>query len=74
MLGAPRAGTVQLLLASGRRHLAHGKINFNGRGTTGFRLKLPASLKPGRYRLTVSFTPRGGGATVTRTVTIIVVK
>ena len=52
--------------------LAKGAATINA-GTTGYRLALPKKakrLKPGAYKLTVSFKPRTGSDATTRNVTV----
>jgi hypothetical protein len=73
-LTAPAAGSVELTLMKGSRRLARGKLAFGGPGSSGFKMILPASLKPGHYRLKIKFTPRTGKDAATRTITITAVK
>lgn len=65
------AGTVTLTLARGSKRVARGTVRAKRAGTFGVALRLPASLKAGRYALTAAFTA-AGGATVKRTATIVV--
>jgi hypothetical protein len=58
----------------GHRQMAHGKVHFSAAGSAGFKLGLPGSLKPGRYRLNVKFSPKSGRGGGSRIINIIVVR
>ena len=68
---ATGAGAVKLRLLKGKRGVAKGGLKITRAGSVGFRLKLPRSLRAGRYLIEVKWTPTGG-RTVTRTLRLTV--
>jgi plastocyanin len=63
-------GKLTVALALGRKVVARGAATFTRAGRFGFKLKLPAKMKPGKYKLKISFKPAGATKTVTQTLTI----
>ena len=53
-------GRLGLVLKRGPKTLARGGATVTKVGDFGYRLRLPGKLRPGTYRLRVSFTPNGG--------------
>ena len=63
-------GRLTVALALGRKVVARGAATFTRAGRFGFKLKLPAKMKPGKYKLKIGFKPAGATKTVTQTLTI----
>ncbi len=63
-------GRVTVALALARKVVARGAATFTRAGRFGFRLKLPAKMKPGRYKLKISFKPKGSPRAITKTLRI----
>jgi hypothetical protein len=63
-------GKLGVALSLGRKVVARGAATFTRAGRFGFKLKLPARMKPGKYRLKISFKPAGATKTVTKTLRI----
>ena len=63
-------GKLTVGLALGRKVIARGAATFTRAGRFGFKLKLPAKMKPGKYKLKIGFKPAGATKTVTQTLTI----
>jgi plastocyanin len=63
-------GRLTVALALGRKVIARGAATFTRAGRFGFKLKLPATMKPGKYKLKIGFKPAGATKTVTQTLTI----
>jgi hypothetical protein len=57
-------------LALKRKVVARGAATFVRAGIFGFRLKLPARLRPGTYKLKIRFKPKGSSTASTKTVKI----
>ena len=65
-LSSAQAGRVKVALRRGPKVVARGAATFRKAGLFGFKLKLPAKLKPGAYELVVSFKPKGVSKTTTK--------
>jgi plastocyanin len=63
-------GRFQVALALGRKVVARGAATVTRAGRFGFNLKLPAKMKPGRYKLKLSFKPNGSATALTKTLRI----
>jgi PKD repeat protein len=63
-------GRMTVALALGRKVVARGAATFSRAGRFGFRLKLPAKMKPGKYKLKIGFKPAGSTKTFTKTLAI----
>jgi PKD repeat protein len=63
-------GRMTVALALGRKVVARGAATFTRAGRFGFKLKLPAKMKRGRYKLKIGFKPTGSTRTITKTLTI----
>ena len=50
--------------------VARGAATFTRAGRFGFKLKLPAKMKPGKYKLKIGFKPTGSTKTFKKTLTI----
>ncbi len=57
-------------LALGRKVVSRGAATFTRAGRFGFKLKLPAKMKPGKYKLKIAFKPAGSTQTFRKTLTI----
>ena len=57
-------------LALGRKVVSRGAATFTRAGRFGFKLKLPAKMKPGKYKLKIGFKPTGSTQTFKKTLTI----
>ena len=68
------AGSLRVSFLKGAKVVARKSAVFGAGGTYSLKLKLPAKLRPGSYRLKLSFTPRGASKAVGRTVKVKVVK
>lgn len=64
------AGRFTAALALGRKVLARGAVTVTRAGRFGFNLKLPARMKAGRYKLTLSFKPKGSSTALTKVLRI----
>lgn len=53
------AGNVELQLRKGVKRRARARFTVGAPGKLGFSLKLPKGLKPGRYSVSIAFTPKG---------------
>lgn len=69
-LTADTAGAAQFALIRGGRIAAKSGLNVTKPGSLGFKLKLPKRLKPGRYSLKITFTPKGAARASTKTIAI----
>ena len=63
-------GKLTVALALGRKVVARGGATVTRAGRFGFKLKLPAKMKPGKYKLKLGFKPTGSAKTFTKTLTI----
>ncbi len=73
-LTAETAGRATFALVRSGRIAARAGLNITKPGSLGFRLKLPKSLKAGRYSLKISFTPAGATRASVKTIPITLVK
>jgi PKD repeat protein len=73
-LTADTAGRATFALIRSGRIAAQAGINITKPGSLGFKLKLPKSLKAGRYRLKISFTPTGASKASVKTISVTFVK
>ena len=64
------AGRFTAALKLGRKVVARGAVTVTRAGRFGFKLKLPAGMKAGRYKLTLSFKPKGSSTALTKTLRI----
>jgi plastocyanin len=69
-LTSSAAGRLTVALALGRKVVARGGATFMRAGIFGFKLKLPAKMKPGKYKLKISFKPTGSTKALTKTLGI----
>lgn len=60
VLSPDDAGKVDLALVRGSRVVAKTAATFKFAGTFGLKMKLPRTLKAGRYSLRITYTPRSG--------------
>ena len=63
-------GRMTVALALGRKVVSRGAATFTRAGRFGFKLKLPAKMKPGKYKLKIGFKPTGSTKTFRKTLTI----
>jgi len=63
-------GTVGVTLARRGKAVARGAATFTRAGRVGFKLKLPAKLKPGIYKLKIRFKPKGSSQASTKTLKV----
>jgi PKD repeat protein len=63
-------GTVEVTLTRRGKAVARGGATFTRAGRVGFKLKLPAKLKPGSYKLKIRFKPKGSSQASTKTLKI----
>jgi len=68
------AGKLQVSLLRGSKIVARKGAVFGGGGTYALKLKVPAKLKPGRYALKLSFTPKGATKAQAKTLRLKVVR
>jgi PKD repeat protein len=73
-LTADTAGRATFALIRSGRIVARAGLTITKPGSLGFRLKLPKSLKAGRYRLKISFTPTGASTASIKTITVTFVR
>jgi hypothetical protein len=73
-LTADTAGRATFALIRSGRIVAKAGLTITKPGSLGFRLKLPKSLKAGRYSLKISFTPTGAAKASVRTIKVTFVK
>jgi hypothetical protein len=73
-LTADTAGRATFALIRSGRIAAKAGLNITKPGSLGFRLKLPKSLKAGRYSLKISFTPTGASKASIKTIKVTFVK
>jgi plastocyanin len=65
---AESAGDVNVALLKGSKIVAKKGAAFGGPGTYTLKLKVPKKLKPGSYKLKVTFKPQGASKGVTKTI------
>ncbi len=70
---AERAGRLSVALLKGSSIKAKKAATFGGAGTFSLKLRVPRRLAAGSYRLKLTFTPKGAGRAVTRTLKLTVV-
>jgi plastocyanin len=63
-------GAVTVMLTRRGKTVARGAATLMRAGRIGFKLKLPAKLKPGKYKLKIKFKPKGSSQTATKTLTV----
>ena len=73
-LTADTAGRATFALIRSGRIAAKAGLTITKPGSLGFRLKLPRSLKAGRYSLKISFTPTGASKASIKTIKVTFVK
>ena len=73
-LTAQTAGRATFALVRSGRIVAKAALNVTKPGSLGFRLKLPRSLKAGRYSLKISFTPAGAARASIKTISVTFIK
>ena len=73
-LTAETAGRATFALIRSGRIAARSGLNITKPGSLGFRLKLPKSMKAGRYSLKISFTPTGASKASLKTIAVTFVK
>jgi plastocyanin len=71
---ADNAGTANAALLKGSKVIAKKGARFGGPGTYTVKLKIPKTLKPGTYKLKVTFKADGAAKAATKTLTVKVVK
>ena len=69
-LTAASAGRATFALVIGGRIVSQAGLDVTSPGSIGFRLKVPAALRPGRYRLKISFTPKGASVASVKTLAV----
>ncbi len=69
-LTASEPGAFQAALTKGPKILAKGSGVIAKAGTFGFKLKLPKGMKPGKYKLQITFVPDGATSGATKSITI----
>jgi hypothetical protein len=70
---ASKGGAFQAVFMKGARIFAKGAGVLPRAGTFGFKLKLPRNLKPGFYKLRVTFIPDGARSGTTKTLTVRII-
>jgi PKD repeat protein len=63
-------GAVNVMLTRRGKTVARGAATFTRAGRVGFKLKLPAKLKPGAYKLKIKFKPKGSSQASTKTLAV----
>jgi PKD repeat protein len=63
-------GKFNVALSLKRKVVARGAATVTRAGRFGFNLKLPAKMKPGRYKLKLTFKPSGSSTALTKTLRI----
>ena len=63
-------GTVEVTLTRRGKAVARGGATFTRAGRFGFKLKLPAKLRAGSYKLKIKFKPKGASQASTKTLKI----
>jgi PKD repeat protein len=71
-LTAQSAGRARFALVRGGRIVATGTLVITGPGTVGFKLKLPKGLRPGKYKLQVTFVATGQTKGITKSLSLTV--
>jgi PKD repeat protein len=69
-LTSASAGRVQISLTRGRKVVARGAATFTRPETFGFKLKLPARMKPGVHTLKITLKPKESSKATTKTLKI----
>jgi hypothetical protein len=73
-LTADTAGRATFALVRSGRIVSKAGLTITKPGSLGFRLKLPKSLKAGRYSLKISFTPKGASKASVKTISVTFLK
>jgi plastocyanin len=68
------AGSLQVSLLKGSKVVARKAAVFGAGGTYSVKVKVPAKVKPGTYRLKLSFTPKGANKAIGKALRLKVVK
>jgi hypothetical protein len=71
---ADNAGTANAALLKGSKVIAKKGARFGGPGTYTVKLNMPRKLKPGTYKLKVTFKANGAAKAATKTLKVKVVK